>query len=144
MGIHVVAVNPYPFRMFSTTMTRINAGVPPSELTTKHLVAEHREIKRIPNVIRSGRFSMRGQPPQFTLGKGHVKFFYDKLLYLKNRYAEILGECRSRGFHMTDYSSAFEGLPDANMGDYSPSDHDATIIRERIALRLGTTHARTK
>ena len=119
-------------------MTRINAGVPPSELTSKHLVAEHREIKRIPNVIRSGRFSMRGQPPQFTLGTGHVKFFYDKLLYLKNRYAEILKECHARGFHMTDYSSAFDGLPDSHMGDYLPSEHDASIIRERIDLRLGT------
>ena len=96
-----------------------------------------REIKRIPNVIRSGRFSMNGQPSQFTLGKGHVKFFYDKLLYLKNRYAEILKECRTRGFNMTDYSSAFDGLPVANMGDYSPSERDTAIIKERIALRLG-------
>lgn len=116
-------------------MTRINVGIPPSELSTKHLIAEHREIKRIPNVVRSGRYSMAGQPPQFTLGKGHVKFFYDKLLYLKNRYDEIHGECLSRGFKATDFSSAFEGLPDAVMGNYSPTEADARLIRERIASR---------
>jgi hypothetical protein len=32
-------------------MTRINVGVHPSELSTKHLIAEHREIKRIPNNV---------------------------------------------------------------------------------------------
>ena len=33
-------------------MTRINAGIPPKKLTNRHLLAEHREIKRIPNVIK--------------------------------------------------------------------------------------------
>ena len=62
-------------------MTRINCGIPPCELTDKHLMAEHREIKRIPNCIKKGRYSMTGQPEVFTLGKGHVKFFYNKLKY---------------------------------------------------------------
>lgn len=57
-------------------MTRINVGVDPSELNTKMLIAEHREIKRIPNVIKSGRYSLTNQPKKFTLGTGHVKFFY--------------------------------------------------------------------
>ena len=30
-------------------MTRINVGIPPTELTDRHLLAEHREIKRIQN-----------------------------------------------------------------------------------------------
>lgn len=117
-------------------MTRINVGIPPKELTTKHLIAEHREIKRIPNVIKSGRFNMIGQPSQFTLGTGHVKFFYDKILFLKNRYKEIYDECISRGFKVSDYSNAFENVPNKFMNDYSPTVRDATIIRERIALRL--------
>ena len=33
-------------------MTRINAGIPAAMLTGKHLLAEHREIKRIPNEVR--------------------------------------------------------------------------------------------
>ena len=70
-------------------MTRINVGVKPSELTGKHLLAEHREIKRIPNCIKKGRYKMTGIPNKFKLGTGHVKFFYNKLLFLKNRYIEI-------------------------------------------------------
>ena len=60
-------------------MTRVNTGISPFELPTKLLLAELREIKRIPNLVKSGKFSLIGQPPEFTLGKGHVKFFYDKL-----------------------------------------------------------------
>ena len=63
-------------------MTRINVGIPPAELTDKHLLAEHREIKRIPNCIAKGKYNMEGIPDKFKLGKGHVKFFYNKLEYL--------------------------------------------------------------
>ena len=58
-------------------MTRINVGIPPEELTDKHLLAEHREIKRIPNCIAKGKYNMDGIPDRFKLGKGHVKFFYN-------------------------------------------------------------------
>ena len=74
-------------------MTRINCGIPPAELVDKHLIAEHREIKRIPNCIKKGRYNLTGQPDKFTLGTGHVKFFYDKLGYLKRRYESIYKEC---------------------------------------------------
>ena len=70
-------------------MTRINVGIRASVLTDKHLMAEHREIKRIPNCIAKGRFNMKGQPDLFTLGTGHVKFFYDKCGYLLKRYEEL-------------------------------------------------------
>ena len=33
-------------------MTRINVGIDPSELNMKMLMAEHREIKRIPNCVK--------------------------------------------------------------------------------------------
>ena len=61
-------------------MTRINVAIPVEELTREHLISEHREIKRIPNMIKSGRAKIKNIPPKFKLGPGHVKFFYDKLL----------------------------------------------------------------
>ena len=70
-------------------MTRINCGIPPAELSDRHLIAEHREIKRVPNLVRKGRYSMKGQPVEFTLGTGHIKFFYDKLGYLLERYQQL-------------------------------------------------------
>ena len=61
-------------------MTRINAGILPKDLTSKHLIAEHREIKRIPNCVGKGKYNMDNIPDKFKLGTGHVKFFYNKLL----------------------------------------------------------------
>ena len=48
-------------------MTRINCGLNPSELTDRHLLSEAREIKRIPNLIKKGKFSMKGQPKELLL-----------------------------------------------------------------------------
>lgn len=117
-------------------MTRINCGIPPKDLTSKHLIAEHREIKRIPNVIRSGRFSMKDQPKDFTLGTGHVKFFYDKLEFLRKRYVSLYQECVSRGFNVTNYIDAWNGIPEYLMNDYSPTDRDTKIVQDRINERL--------
>ena len=79
---------------------------------------------------------MKGQPNEFTLGTGHVKFFYDKLLYLRNRYESLYAECKRRGFNVTYYGDAWQDVPPELMGDYEPNDEDRRIIRERIAERL--------
>ena len=117
-------------------MTRINCGIPPAELTDKHLLSEHREIKRIPNAIKKGRYHLTNIPDKFKLGPGHVKFFYNKLLYLHKRYNEIYQECLLRGFNITDYNEAFKDLPTDLYSDYSPSEKDKELIRQRIKERL--------
>ena len=117
-------------------MTRINVAVKPIELTDKHLIAEHREIKRIPNCIKKGRFNLDGIPDQFTLGKGHVKFFYNKLAYLHNRYNQLYKECVKRGFNVQNYEECFEGLPVELYNSYNEQPNDRLIILERINERL--------
>ena len=117
-------------------MTRINCGIPPKDLTDKHLLAEHREIKRIPNCIANGKYDMKGQPKEFTLGTGHVKFFYDKLGYLLIRYHQLYGECMLRGFDVECYGDAWNNVPKHLMNDYKPTERDIAIVKERIALRL--------
>jgi hypothetical protein len=92
-------------------MTRINCGILPSELSTKHLVAELREIKRIPNHIINNKdnLNLKGIPNKFTLGTGHVKFFYNKLEYLYKRYKSLYYEAKIiRKFNISDYSESFE------------------------------------
>jgi len=117
-------------------MTRVNVGIPPIELTNKHLIAEHREIKRIPNSVKKGRCNLNNIPDSFRLGKGHVSFFYDKLLYLKNRYEELYLECLYRKFNVGYYGSAWDDVPIHLMNDYLPTEKDKEIIRERIKERL--------
>jgi len=117
-------------------VTRINIGIPVEELCKEHLLAEHREIKRIPNCIKKGRYSMKGQPKEFTLGEGHVKFFYDKLMYLYERYIELYDRCISVGLNVTAYHEAFYDLPKELFNNYIPTDRDREIVRERIAERI--------
>ena len=113
-------------------MTRINVGIPPAELINQHLIAEHREIKRIPNCIAKGKYNMEGIPDKFKLGTGHVKFFYNKLLYLKKRYISLYNECVKRGFNVQNYISAWDNVPQKLMNDYKVRASDCRIIRQRI------------
>jgi len=123
-------------RRSDTTMTRINAGIDPASLHRQHLLAEHREIKRIPNMVASGKAKIEGIPKNFTLGKGHVKFFYDKLGYLKLRYISIHNECRRRGYNVTNYENAWNDVPTHLMNQWTPSPEDTRLVFERIQIRL--------
>ena len=116
-------------------MTRINIGIKPSELTQKHLLAEAREIKRIPNCITKGRYSLEGQPKEFKLGAGHVKYFYDKCGYLLERYNQLYEECIRRGLNVTCFRDAWEGVPEHLMKNYTPTSRDREIIIERLIER---------
>lgn len=113
-------------------------------MTNKHLIAEHREIKRIPNVIVRGRFNLKSVPSEFTLGKGHVSFFYNKLKYLKERYIDLYNECIARGFNVQNYESCWDGVPSELMNNYVPTERDVKIISERIADRLANPIAKQK
>jgi len=117
-------------------MTRINIGVPVKELSKPHLIAEHRELKRIPNAIRTGKAKVKNIPPTFRMGEGHVKFFYDKLGYLKNRYEQLYLECLERKINVTYFGNAWDGIPQQLMNDYTPTENDIRIVRERIEERL--------
>jgi deoxyribonuclease (pyrimidine dimer) len=93
--------------------------------------------------VKSGRAKVVNLPERFTLGAGHVKFFYNKLGYLRGRYADLLKECKRRGFAVTDKTGAFDNLPPGYLGDYATSPEDRAIIVDRIeskgfALRAAT------
>jgi hypothetical protein len=97
-------------------------------------MAEHREITRIPNGIARGQLLVHANaiPALFVMGPGHVRFFYDKLLFLQKRYASLYDECQHRGYNVTAKHTAFEGLPTELMNDYEPTDYDRLITLERL------------
>lgn len=116
-------------------MTRINSGIKSVELPDKLLLAELREIKRIPNQIRNGRFNLKDQPVKFTLGTGHVKFFYDKLGYLLERYQCLRAEAVSRNFNVQDFSSAWDGIEQKYMNSYVETIEARNEVINRINER---------
>ena len=79
---------------------------------------------------------MNNIPKKFKLGTGHIKFFYNKLLYLKNRYKKIYLECINRGYNVTNYINSWDNLPSELMNDYIPSEEDRVIILHRINAKL--------
>ncbi len=81
-------------------MTRINV-VAVTELCDQHLLAEHRELTRIPNDIvkREGQVPL-SSVKAYLLGAGHVTFFRNKLKFLKQRYDALHQECLDRGFNV--------------------------------------------
>lgn len=116
-------------------MTRINL-VPPSELCDQHLLAEHRELTRIPNAVAQGRYHLRGQPADYKLGEGHVRFFFDKLLFLQKRYAALHQECLARGFNVQNrWADNLPQNPDL-WRDYQPTETALAANRARIAERM--------
>jgi len=117
-------------------MTRVNVGYSVKKLTTRHLLAEARELKRIPNMVKSGIANLDNIPEKFTLGKGHVKFFYNKLGYLFLRYNEVYNECIKRGFKITDYRNSWGFIPVRLFGYFNPTKADKQLIVDRINLRL--------
>jgi deoxyribonuclease (pyrimidine dimer) len=121
-------------------MTRISVAVRGSELCDAHLIKERIEILRIPNSIKSGKakVNLSKIPSMFTLGTGHVVFFYPRLKYLHKRYNELTEECIKRNFNITDYSDAFDGLPEYLYKDYEEKPNDRKILVERINERLST------
>ena len=126
-------------------MTRINAGIPPKILTDQHLLAEHREIKRLPAVFAKNPIPT-GIPEEFTLGTGHVKFFLDKGRYTLKRYKIIYAECIKRGFEISDYSQNWEVYrqhPKYNK-DYKETPDALKLLVNRISERLSVSRQKPR
>lgn len=114
-------------------MTRVNL-VSPFDLCDQHLLAEHREITRIPNTILSGKAKVQNIPDRFCLGPGHVKFFYNKLRWLQYRYNDVHHVCLLRGFQV-QYKFP-DSLPDELFNSWEPDAEDIELSRQRINERL--------
>lgn len=86
-------------------MTRINV-IPPSILTDEHLLAEYHELPRIFTNVKTfmsdedNRLSHLNTPKEYTLGPGHMKFFYRRLDWLLARYRALYKELIERGFNI--------------------------------------------
>jgi len=108
-----------------------------------HLVAELREITMIPAALRrsiearSAEDIHNGIPKDFTLNKGHVTFFYNKLKFLIKRFNKLADEMERRGYSPDRTRiKAFDGFDKEWYGDWKSSDKDDEIVLERINFRI--------
>ena len=63
-------------------MTRINVGIPVEKLTKSHVIAEHREIKRIPNCISKEEANREGYVLRFWPSNKRVKIKFNEYVRL--------------------------------------------------------------
>ncbi len=126
-------------------MTRINL-VPPSVLTDKHLLAEYRELPRVFTAVR--KLIEQGKKPEdieipesYVLGKGHVKFFYNKMIWLFNRFNDLVLELDERSFDIDlklakDIDNQWSIFYDSGWwNDYTSTPEEIYVNMARLTLR---------
>lgn len=126
-------------------MTRVNV-VPVESLTPKHLVAEYREIARVFALVekaiqRGEKPNDKRNPKHYTLGTGHVRFFYDKLVYIAQRNAALVAEMQRREYSPQHTECLFKQwehkIVDKRFWNaYTPTQEAIKINQERIEQRL--------
>lgn len=124
-------------------MTRINSNIDPKLLKRAHLIAELREITMVPAALKRSLRTIdptkvkSSIPKQFTLNAGHVKFFYDKLGFLKSRFNRLADEMERRGYSPDrSRAKAFAGFDGMWYGNWQSSPGDDDLIIERINFRI--------
>lgn len=120
-------------------MTRINSAIPVQCLTDEHLMAEYREIKRLPDCwkksVKSG--SINKIPAKFTLGKGHVIFFLNKNKFTFIRCKQLLNECYKRGLSVQNYlGNWYDVQGPSHWLSHEPTIEERDLLIERISSRL--------
>lgn len=119
-------------------MTRINSAIPVKNLTDEHLLAEHREIKRLVSYFNKSKLSgsLNKIPDSFRLGGGHVLFFLNKMGFIYKRYLSLYNECLNRGFNVTDYSSNFSEVDGDYFNDYVSTVRERKLLECRIYSKI--------
>lgn len=120
-------------------MTRVNL-VHPKELNVKHLVAEYKELPRIFGNVRAA--IERGEvasdprnPVKFTLGQGHMRFFYPRIQFLVTRQYALIREMLRRGYAPTYRDVVVTDIPWQWHGDYVPTLEALRLSRARLRER---------
>jgi len=117
-------------------MTRINC-VPVQELSRQHLIAEYRELPRVFGLANKAYSAQRkvAAPSAYTLGAGHVKFFYQRLGYCRRRFRELCNEMLLRGYAPKHTQPPPTAVPPEWQLDWHPDCAALTINRQRILER---------
>lgn len=125
-------------------MTRINI-VSVKEISNKQLMAEYHESIRVFGYVLKSKSIPSDIPSHYCLGKGHVKFFFNKISYLLKRYKEINQELTNHGYRLNNETFsknlekgklALARYPEIQVSNWIPSLEEMTINQARIDERL--------
>lgn len=125
-------------------MTRINV-VPVDELIDGFLQAEFFELPRV-FVLARKHFDAGKTPDQldipttYRMGEGHMKFFYNKMMYLATRHYQLGIELLNRNIEpVQDPATVGCLLPPLIhkewWGNFAPNMQDIQINRDRLQYR---------
>ena len=121
-------------------MTRINL-IDPRELTDQHLRAEYRELPRAFPLATAALLRHRGDPRRvpgpvrYTMGTGHVAFFYTRTDYLSARQLAIIIEMQRRGYSPT-HTTAPPPVAGYPLSGWQPDAADIAVSLARLRERL--------
>lgn len=111
-------------------MTRINC-IDPELLTDQHLFIEFREITRVHSLHRDLK-----DYGNYVLGTGHVKFFYNKGLYLAKRLEQLMKEMDKRArWNYTPKVYKTHCKPSLHL-DWEPSKADQLANLVRLSQKV--------
>jgi len=114
-------------------MVRINL-INPKKLADQHLIAEYDEILMLLGYVK--RYpENKNIPKEFCLGKGHMKFFKNKLKYIYKRHEKIKIEMKKRNFK-TNKTINLNKFPKELINDWKATKKDKEIIKNRIKEKL--------
>lgn len=116
-------------------MTRINT-IHPADLLDQHLFIEFREITRIATAHRV--LQNRERVPDYVLGSGHMKFFYDKGLFLAKRLAALQAELDRRAtvnYTPKTYKQHIDGYHNDWQPTYAAHAANLTRLHEKLIMR---------
>ncbi|MEI6849486.1 MAG: pyrimidine dimer DNA glycosylase/endonuclease V [archaeon] len=114
-------------------MVRINL-INPKKLADQHLVAEYNEILMLLGSLRKHGIKS-SIPSSYVLGKGHINFFKNKLLYLQNRHELIKLEMLRRNFE-TNITIELREFEKELKNDWKATKKDFAIIRKRLIEKI--------
>lgn len=113
-------------------MVRINL-LHPRQLADQHLVAEYNEILMLFGHVKKFP-TINNMPKDYCLGKGHITFFKNKLIYLKKRHEELKKEMKKRGYETNKTIELKHG--NELLNDWEPKECDKKLIKKRITEKL--------
>lgn len=116
-------------------MVRVNI-INPKYLADQHLIAEYNEIMMLVGYVKKyPKTKLDKIPKEYTLGKGHMLFFKDKLKYLKKRHKTLISEMKNRKFSVNK-SLSLSGISSNLNKDWNPSKQDKNIIKKRLVWKF--------